>query len=203
MSPVKTARRSRNTQASRNAFSRRMPFFLGSLTSQLASYPILVWKKEQIKLSLNEKSRKVREAMQGRQFKRTSLLTSADDQLTSRRVYILLKIQSLCFSYKTIGKHSIHFQIFQKSFRTWLSFSTLDILRVNSWGSSVFRHQKTLPRQAVELPSLEIFKTCLDWATGSRWCCQSRWVEPDDIQSCLPTSAILRCFFVGVVAFNF
>lgn len=49
---------------------------------------------------------------------------------------------------------------------------------------------KRLPREVVEFPSLEIFKSHLDCVSGCRYPCLSKEVGPDDFQGSYSTSTI-------------
>jgi len=66
-------------------------------------------------------------------------------------------------------------------------------IKKNIFPVGVTKHRQRLPRDPVESPSLEIFKSHLDMVLGSLL-----WVTlleqgagQDDLQRCLPTSAIL------------
>jgi len=54
----------------------------------------------------------------------------------------------------------------------------------------VARHWHRLPREAEQLPSLEILKNCLHMALG-QLPCPSRGFGPNDFHRSLPTSTIL------------
>lgn len=64
----------------------------------------------------------------------------------------------------------------------------------------VTEHRNRLPREAVEFPSLEIFKSHLDMVlAGSRWPCLNRGIGPGLLWRSLPKRASTKA---GVIVSN-